>query len=531
LARRQGATRRALTIVRRLALPLLHYSRAQRRFLSGFDEPPAESDVRHAQQLVESAIALGPTFIKFGQILSTRPDIMPEAYTQALSTLQDEVPPAPFDEVKRAIEQDIGSVETVFSRFDEKPIASASLSQVYRAVLDGQDVVVKVRRPHIEEVVATDILVLRRLLPFMRTSMEPFLVSQFEVMLATFSHTIFDEMNFRIEANSQVRIKENLRDRKDVIVPSVLTKYVTDRVLVMQYVPGIKITDLRALDSAGIDRRDLAKRLNRLYLEMAVETDIFQADPHPGNISVKGDGTIVLYDYGMVGSLSEENKRKVLALYHALILRDTDMTISKMKDLGLINPKAQPALLRAGVERSFRAWEGKGIDVTNLNEIIHITNAVLQSYPVRLTPEIAQLIKASQMLEGVCINLDPHFSLIANLMDFESRSGRLEEAIAEDIDNALDEYWKALLRLPRLVNDMHQFFREEDEMLGLALSPPGILRGGLAFVIILGTGLATWGFLTTGFTLLAILTTALGSASTALILFRWKTRSRRAIRL
>jgi predicted unusual protein kinase regulating ubiquinone biosynthesis (AarF/ABC1/UbiB family) len=523
---------RTLTIVRKLIVPVFHYSRAQKKFLTSSEQAkPDAVELRHAQELVKRIVELGPTFIKFGQILATRSDILPQSYMDALSTLHDEVPPAPFDKVKREAEAELGPIDKVFAKLEETPIASASLGQVHRATLSGgEEVVVKVRRPGVEDTVETDLRVLKRMAPFLRVLMEPFQAYLFETMITTFSHTIFQEMDYLVEAENQAAIKRNLaRSGLDVIVPDVLPKYTTQKVLVEEYVPGIKITDVAAIEAAGIDRRELAQRLNSLYLEMVINHDIFHADPHPGNIAVGADGKLILYDYGMVGTLGESEKKTILSLYYAMMLRDTDRTIARMTELGLVNPKTDLALVKAGLELSFRTWEGKGLDKTGFNDLIHIANQTVHSYPIHLTPEIAQLMKTSQMQDGLATTLDPQFNLIENLLRFEERSGHLDEQISQDVDEMVDEFWDSLVLLPRFARVMYRFFSEDTTLMEEILSPPTKLRAVIGATIAVATTLLTWYFLRAGAPISAVLAAALGTGATVVALVSSRTRGRRRL--
>jgi predicted unusual protein kinase regulating ubiquinone biosynthesis (AarF/ABC1/UbiB family) len=521
---------RTVTITRKLMVPLYHYSRAQKKFLASNDRlKPDAAELHHAQELAKRIAELGPTFIKFGQILATRSDVLPQSYLDALSTLHDEVPPAPFDQVKKEVEAELGPIEKVFATFEETPIASASLGQVHRAtLLSGEQVIVKARRPGVDETIETDLKVLRRMFPLLRLLMESFQAYLFETIVTTFSQTIFEEMDYRLEAENQATIKRNLkRSGLDVVVPEVLRQYTSEKVLVEEYVPGIKITNIAAIDAVGIDRKDLARRLNSLYLEMVINHDIFHADPHPGNLAVREDGRLILYDFGMVGRLAETEKKTILSLYYAMMLRDSDRTIARMTELGLVNPRTDPALVKAGIELSFRNWEGKGLDRTSLNELIRIANKTLHSYPVHLTPEVAQLMKTSQMQDGLTTTLDPQFNLLENLLQFEERSGHLDEQIAQDVDEMVDEFWDSLSILPRFTRVMYQYFSDDTILMEDVLNPPTKLRAGLALTFTAATVLLTWYLLRAGASVPAVVVAAFGASATAVTLITWRTRGRR----
>jgi predicted unusual protein kinase regulating ubiquinone biosynthesis (AarF/ABC1/UbiB family) len=527
---------RTFTIARKLMVPLFYYARAQRKFLATNSESkPSPAEVRHAADLLKRIVELGPTFIKFGQILATRSDVLPQSYLDALSTLHDEVPPAPFDLVKKEVEKELGPIGKTFASIEETPIASASLGQVHRArLLNGQEIVLKVRRPGVEGLIETDLKVLKRLAPFLRLVMESFQAYLFETIIVTFSQTIFDEMDYRKEAMNQERIASNIAksDIDRVVVPRVLPQYTTELVLAEEYVPGIKITDVSAIEAAGIDRKELASRLNSLYLEMVINHDIFHADPHPGNIAVEPDGTLVLYDFGMVGRLEDAEKRTIISLYYAMMLRDTDRTIAKMTELGLVNPDTEPSLVKAGIALSFRTWEGKGLDRTGLNELIRIANKTLHSYPVHLTPTVAELMKTSQMQDGLTTTLDPQFNLLDNLLKFEEKSGHLDQEISEDVDQMVDQFWESLTVLPKLTKTMYDFFSDDTRLMDDVMDPPTGLRVALALVFVAGGALAAWYGLRTGQPVLAVISGAAGTcfATVAVATGRRTRRVRRSTR-
>jgi predicted unusual protein kinase regulating ubiquinone biosynthesis (AarF/ABC1/UbiB family) len=480
---------RSLRVTWKLLIPLYYYSRAQKAHLSSSEAEPRidAAEVRHADLLLKRIVEMGPTFIKFGQILASRPDILPTSYLQAFSTLHDEVPGVPFAQVKKEVESELGPLDEVFESFDETPVAAASLGQVHRAVLRARgekEVAVKVRRPGIVETVSVDVIVLKRLSPFLGAFLEPYQTALIERIIQTFSRTIFEEMDFQKEAQNLLRIKKNLSSRrKDVVVPDLVPEFSRSDVLVMEYVPGIKVTDVAELERAGIDRKELSRRVNTLFLEMVVRDDVFHADPHPGNISVRlADGKIVLYDYGMVGALEDSTRRRLIRLYFALLLRNPQLSVERMIDLGRVNPGAPTALVRRGIELAFETWEGGGVNRTNLNELIRIANLTLGRYPIHLPSDTAQLMRLSDILEGVCLTVDPQTHFIDNVFDVLSKSGDLDRQISEEADEAVNDLWNSLFVLPKLPGMIYNTLSDIDNLLQAA-SPRNERRFAVAAAV------------------------------------------------
>ncbi|MEM3161155.1 MAG: AarF/UbiB family protein, partial [Nitrososphaera sp.] len=223
---------------------------------------------RHAERALKTFIALGPSYIKLGQWLSSRADLLPQPYLEVLASLQDDVPPAPFSEIKPTIEREIGRIEEAFEEFSEEALSGASLGQVYLARYQGRQVIVKVGRPNIERIISDDIFVLKKIMPVATRFIDPNLRFSAEGMLAQFAETIREEMDYRIEAQNLATIKRNLAGDPTVIIPDVIEERTSRHVLTMEYVPGIKITDVQALDARGIDRSKIVMRAHHLFFKM-----------------------------------------------------------------------------------------------------------------------------------------------------------------------------------------------------------------------------------------------------------------------
>ena len=287
---------------------------------------------KNARKVLNTFISLGPVYIKLGQWLSSRADILPQPYLEELAKLQDNVPAAPFDQVKPIIENDIGPINEKFDSLDPNPLSGASLGQVYRGRISNQEIVVKVKRPGIEKVVEEDLKVLKKILPMALRFVDPNLRFSARAMLSQFIETIHEEMDYTIESANLKKIKHDMK-KSNIFIPSVYDDYSSKNVLTMEYIPGIKITNIEALDEKGIDRQKLVVDVHKVFFTMLLRHSLFHADPHPGNISVTDDGKLILYDYGMVGRLDNETRLRLIRLYLALVEKDPPRTVNAMADL------------------------------------------------------------------------------------------------------------------------------------------------------------------------------------------------------
>ncbi|WP_380676632.1 ABC1 kinase family protein [Salinigranum sp. GCM10025319] len=365
-------------------LPLLiAYARDARRFvLFGRSREVTERDRRRrAEYLLETFLDLGPTFIKVGQILSTRPDVLPRTYVQVLSRLQDRVPPDPWTEVEPLIREDVGPVDETFDEFDTDPISGASLGQVYTAVADGERVAVKVRRPGIVRRVEADLRVIGTLLPPIIRFAPPGQAFTMENLADEFEITIREELDYEHEAAMLTAVGENFADDPDVRIPRAIPAYSTERVLTMEYVDGTKINDLEAIDDMGLDREALVRRLEETYIEMIIEHGLFQADPHPGNIAVEADGTLVFYDFGVTGRLDAATQETLFDFYVAVAEDDIDAVIDAFVDLGALDPTVDREWMREVFELVFESLRGGGVEAYEVREIVSEFQGTLYEFP------------------------------------------------------------------------------------------------------------------------------------------------------
>ena len=430
--------RRFVRVVSKLLFVGLRYRSDRREILKAEGKIVDAGKYRaHGKKAVETFIELGPAFVKLGQLLSVRPDVLPEPYVEEFARLQDEVPPAPFELVKPVIEADLGPLDGAFESFDRSAVSGASLGQVYDARYGGKDVVVKVNRPGIKDAVALDVKVLKRLVPLVGRFIDRGLRVSAESIVDQFSLTVLEEMNYRKEAEHLLAIKRNLKGNRDVIVPGVFQELSSEKVLVMERVTGTKVLDVKALDAAGVDRKKLARKVARLFLSMLLADDIFHADPHPGNISVAGDGRIILYDYGMAGTLDEETRTNLIRFYLALVTEDPDKVVDMMLRLGILDPLANRVVVRRGIELAIADMHGRKVEETEVRALMEIANRTIYQFPFRLPRNLVLYMRMSSILEGVCTALDPDFRFVRMLGALLEDEGLVNEAYRRDLIDEL----------------------------------------------------------------------------------------------
>jgi predicted unusual protein kinase regulating ubiquinone biosynthesis (AarF/ABC1/UbiB family) len=424
---------RVLVVVYRFAPLVVAYLRDRRRFLvfGRSRSVDAATQRERAEFLLAAFLDLGPTFIKVGQILSTRLDALPRAYIDVLSRLQDRVPPADWSRVEPIIEAELGPVEEVFDAFDTDPISGASLGQVYTADIEGQSVAVKVLRPGIRRHVEADLRVIETLLPLLVYFARPGQAFTLENLAEEFTATIREEMDYVHEAAMLERIKTNFADDPTIAIPDVLDAYSTERVITMEYVDGTKIDDVEGIDAMGIDRSRLVERLEEAYIQMIVEDGLFHADPHPGNLAVQNDGTIVFYDFGITGEIDERLQQQLLDFYIGIAQDDVDAVIDAFIAMEALDPTVDRAFLRELFELAIRNMRGKGVDQYRVQQIVGDFQEELYEFPLRLPQNLALIVRVSTVLEGVARRLDPEFDFIEIVTDYVQREGYAEEQLTQ----------------------------------------------------------------------------------------------------
>jgi predicted unusual protein kinase regulating ubiquinone biosynthesis (AarF/ABC1/UbiB family) len=393
---------------------------------------------KHAKKALETFIELGPSYIKLGQWLSARADLLPLPYLEELSKLQDEVPPAEFSKVKPIIEAELGKIENIFESFNSLALSGASLGQVYLARYDNRDVIVKVSRPNIETVIENDIFILKKILPLATRFIDPNLAFSAEGMLSQFIETVYEEMDYHVEADNLITIKRNLAGDNTVIIPDVFLERTSKHVLTMEYIPGIKINDVVALDRMSIDRSRLVTRVHRLFFKMLLRHSIFHADPHPGNISVANNGAIILYDFGMVGRLDNKTRLRLIRLYLGLIDKDPARTVNVLMELGTLEATVNRYVVEKAIELSIQSVYGKEVDKMEVKALTDLANKTMSRFPFRLPKNLALYMRMSSILEGIYQHHKVKFQFVKVLANIlEEEEGLLRDAYIEEAKTSI----------------------------------------------------------------------------------------------
>ncbi|MBW3562807.1 MAG: AarF/ABC1/UbiB kinase family protein [Actinobacteria bacterium] len=375
------------------------------------EEVDEDTEEGAPEELADDLEALGPTFIKLGQVLATRADLLPPAYLKALSRLEDDVAPVPFAEVERIVEGELGvRLSKAFAHFESEPIASASLGQVHRAELrDGRPVAVKVQRPGIRTRVGDDLDALERLAELADRHTRAGRHFAFSRLLAEFRRSLRRELDYRQEAENLVRLRDNLSSYDRIVVPEPIADYTTDRVLTMQLVEGRKITSLGPLAQMEIGGRELAEDLFSAYLDQILADGFLHADPHPGNVFITDDGRLALLDLGMVAHLTKDIRESLLKLLLAVTEGEVEEALEAAKALGEELPAFDEDHLRREMTELVAQHQQATAGEIEVGTVVMEVSRVSREAGLRPPPELALLIRALLNLDRVGRALDPDF--------------------------------------------------------------------------------------------------------------------------
>jgi len=407
--------RRASAIVTRLVPFVLAFLRDRRRFVL-FGRPARRSAAEHerrAERLTATIAGLGPTFIKLAQVFSARADILPEPYLSRVSRLHDHVPPDPFDQIEKVLVAELGRAPTdVFQRFDVEPVAAASLGQVHRARYEGRDVAVKVLRPEVEDLVATDLDISFRLLYLLNVVFRNHHVRALTAVVREFSVKVREEMDFREEAAHLERFHRHFEDDRRVRAPHVVESLTRRRVIVTEWVDGDKVDQLAARFANGdLDFRRLMETLSETYLRMMLVAGFLHADPHPGNILVEPDGTVVFIDWGMVVQLDRSTRDAILRLALAAGRNDLDGIINGMYALGMIDPGISRSEIKDAAGEILAIIERvKELGIRRAQEMVREIMDTFYTWPLILPRELVYFFRAAALVKGIGFRYDTDFN-------------------------------------------------------------------------------------------------------------------------
>ena len=407
---------RALVIVGRLFPLFVSVLRDHRRWIWWGKGAERASDFheRRAKYLVDSITALGPTFVKIAQIFASRADLIPEPYVSRLSTLTDRVKAVPTSAVRSEIEQAFAQpIATLFERFDDTPIAAASLGQVHRARYNGEEIVLKVLRPGVEALVAKDMAVAVPITRWLARRFPNPHVRNARTIIEEYSNKIAEEMDFVLEASYASRIRDNFKGNQRVLVPRVVQGLVSRRVLGLEYMEGVRIDQVSARHGdAPYDPRGVVSTVMELYLQMMLIDGLFHADPHPGNLLVSPDGRVILLDFGMVVDVPREMRWHLVTTVFAAIRRDTEGVIAGFESLGFVEPGTDMVPIRELADTLMLLAFERTTTMERIQLLADQVMATLYDFPIRLPSEMVYFARTAALIEGLGTRYDAHFNPI-----------------------------------------------------------------------------------------------------------------------
>ena len=380
------------------------------------DQGSDKKEARLAIQAVwlsKSLVSLGPTFIKIGQTLGTRADLLPLAYVKELSTLQDQVPAFSSAEAFARIETELGrSLQDCYAEIDSEPVASASLGQVYRARLaSGEEVAVKVQRPDLERIISFDIAILYRLVKLTNRFFPKVNENaDWEGMLREFHNTVFEEMDYVKEGRNADRFRYNFRTWRVIRVPRIFWSHTSRRVLTLEFIHGTKVTDVEGLRARRLSAVKVNRLLVRTYLKQLLEDGFFHADPHPGNLLVMDSGHLAFFDFGMVGRITPKLQSQMIDAFFHVVARDVQGLGQDIINLNFLKPGVDPETVRPVVESLFKLYLNLKLGEVKFKELTYDLAEVVYEYPFRLPANFTYVMRALMTLEGIGIVTDPGFS-------------------------------------------------------------------------------------------------------------------------
>lgn len=421
----------------------------------------ANKELDHEKQAVwlkENLIKLGPTFIKIGQSLGTRADLLPLPFVKALGELQDSVPPFPNEIAFARIEKELEKkINQVYAEFDIEPVAAASLGQVYRAKLfTGEEVAVKVQRPNLEGIIKGDIQLLQKIAKFAERFPALNENADWAGMLREFDETVHEEMDYSKEGKNAERFRESFKDWSNIHVPTIYWNATTSKVLTMEFIHGDKVVELDKLNARGISPEKVNRLLIKTYLKQLLEDGFFHADPHPGNLLVMPDGRLAFFDFGMVGRITPKLQAKMIDAFFHVVAKDAAGIAQDLIDLDFLKPGADETKIKEVVIKMFALHLDLKLKDVKFKELTYDLADVMYDYPFRLPSNFTYIMRALMTLEGIGIITDPEFNFFETAKPFAKefmlrREGKdlrklvVDKLLGRDTEDGkfdLDRTWK-----------------------------------------------------------------------------------------
>jgi predicted unusual protein kinase regulating ubiquinone biosynthesis (AarF/ABC1/UbiB family) len=408
----------------------------------------------------ETLLDLGPTFIKVGQLFSTRADLFPTEFVEELSKLQDKVPAFSYEQVAEIVQQDFGkSIPELYQSFDPIPLAAASLGQVHRAQLhSGQEVVVKVQRPGLKQLFTIDLAILKGIARYFQRHPEWGRGRDWMGIYDECCRILWEEIEYINEGRNADTFRRNFRNEDWVKVPRVYWRYVSPRVLTLEYLPGIKISHYEAIEAAGLDRKSLACLGARAYLQQLLNDGFFHADPHPGNIAVAADGTLIFYDFGMMGQVRTDTREKLLDMFFGVAQKDANQVVAALVQLGALSDVDDMGPVRRSVQYMLDNFMDKPFETQSVSSISDDLYEIAYDQPFRFPATFTFVMRAFSTLEGVGKGLDPEFNFMEVAKPFAMQlmsSGRSTDSngLLTELGRQAAQVSSTALSLPRRIEN------------------------------------------------------------------------------
>ena len=413
---------------------------------------------RRARWLTAELLELGSAFIKLGQLLSARPDVLPASWVDELARLQDSVPAFSFSTAQALLEQELGERCAEIIDLEEVPLGAASLAQVHRASLrSGRQVVFKIQRPGLERLFRLDLEVMQQVAAVLQRHPRWGEGRDWVSIAQECRRVLLRELDFRLEAEHAARFRQQFLDDPGIRIPAVVWELTTRRVLCLDYVPGIKINDREALIEAGIDPAAVAEKGAASYLQQLVRFGFFHADPHPGNLAVARDGALIYYDFGMVGSLSQRLRSRLGRMVTAAAARDAGALVNELQAAGVIAAGVDPGPVRRLVRVMLTEALTPPFSANVLEKLSGDLYELVYGQPFRLPTELIFVMRALSTFEGVGRSLDPSFSLVAiarpYLLPLMSASGNGPNDLINQLSRQAVEVGSRALGLPQRLDE------------------------------------------------------------------------------
>ena len=377
-----------------------------------FPQDSLEHKKNRATWFVNTLIDLGATFIKIGQTLSTRADLLPLEYIEALGTLQDQVPAFSSQEAINMIELELGKpLQCIYKEFEFNPLAAASLGQVHKATLySNEEVVVKVQRPGLEALFNLDFKILLQLIKFCNKHFAGVRKYNLQSIYNEFFDLLFQEIDYIQEGKNSDKFRENFHGYPRIIVPKVYWQYTTTKILTLEYKPGIKINDKAALEACGINIHQVNETGICCYLKQLLQDGFFQVDPHPGNMAVNPDGSIIFYDFGMMAEIGILDKDQMIKTFFAILKKDSNEVVNTLMSMGLLEPVPDMTPVKRLVTFLLDKFTDKPLDIKALGEVKIELYEMFEQQPFRLPAQMTFILKAITTLDGIARTLEPQYN-------------------------------------------------------------------------------------------------------------------------